>query len=101
MELKGLYNDKTKRNIAMRGVTILSNVKQVYSTLYPNDTYFIECIASDLTFVQLLAKMQEGQNFYDVLGAFDSLVRERIFGMLAKLTNVDYDTIYYLWLGKS
>ncbi len=101
MKLKGIYNDKTKRNTTMRGVTILSNVKQVYSTLYPNDTYFIERITPNLTFVKLLAKIQEGQDFYDVLGASDSLVRERIFGMLAKLANVDYDTIYYLWLKPS
>jgi hypothetical protein len=35
---------------------------------------------------------------YEALGVCDSLVRERVFGELAKIMNVDYDCIYEQWL---
>jgi hypothetical protein len=38
---------------------------------------------------------------YDVLGVDDSLVRERVFGKLSEIMNVDYAVIYKKWLYES
>ena len=51
-----------------------------------------------LTFVQLLADMQRGDDFCKLIGVSDSIVRERIFTLLAVVGGIKYDDIYCMWL---
>ena len=71
-------------------------VSEWYAQNYPDDP---ECgRISYVTFEELLEAMENGEDFYQVIG--DSIVRERIFDEMTQLfspTN-DYDDIYYLWL---
>lgn len=50
------------------------------------------------TFKDLLNALYRGKDVYDVMGVGDSVVRERLFGHLARIINVDYETIYNMWL---
>ncbi|MCI6930894.1 MAG: hypothetical protein MR750_06570 [Methanobrevibacter boviskoreani] len=48
--------------------------------------------------------MQKGNDFYDIVFTdqySDSLMRERIFTILSKVSGVDYDKIYYMWLNNA
>lgn len=49
------------------------------------------------TFNDLYKALQIGMDVYVVLGVGDSIIRERVFGELAKLKGVDYDVIYDMW----
>lgn len=51
-----------------------------------------------LTFGDALAAVSLGSGFYDVLGAGDSLVRERVFAEIADRVGVSYDDVYDAWL---
>ena len=51
------------------------------------------------TFQDLWRALERGDDVYDVMGAGDSIVRERLFDRLAELKRTDYDTIYEMWLG--
>jgi hypothetical protein len=55
-------------------------------------------INSKATFGGLLRVLDNGGNVYEYIGVGDSIIRERVFGKLAKLMNVDYDVIYDKWL---
>ena len=81
-------------------VSILSNVKAIYKNCYPHDK---ECdyLNENISFAQVLARMQEGEDFYQIIGIngfADSIVRERIFDILSVVGGVKYDDIYTLWL---
>lgn len=78
-----------------------SSIKSWYEKAYDDD------LASELNpestfedlWITLTAKGDtKAQEVYNVLGVGDSVVRERVFGHLATLLNVDYDVIYYMWL---
>ena len=55
-------------------------------------------LGKKVTFADLLAAMQAGADVYDVLGAADSVVRERVFAALARRSGKRYSDIYSLWL---
>ena len=79
---------------------ILSNVKSTYTYLYPEDKD-VEYIKDDITFVNVLADMQKGADFYEIVFAeqySDSLMRERIFAILSQVSGINYDRIYSIWL---
>ena len=78
-------------------VSILSKVKETYNNCYPSDTMGND-LNKNLTFVQLLADMQRGEDFYKLIGVSDSIVRERIFTLLAVVGGIKYDDIYCMWL---
>lgn len=78
-------------------VNILSNVRTTYMNCYPSDVEGIN-INNNVSFAQVLARMQEGENFYEIIGICDSLIRERIFNIMAIVGGVKYDDIYTLWL---
>lgn len=56
-------------------------------------------IPKDLTFGQVYDALKDGTEIYSVIGANDSIVRERVFSELSKILKVPYDDIYDLWLG--
>lgn len=78
-------------------VSILSKVKETYNNCYPSDPLG-NALNENLTFVQLLADMQRGENFYKLIGVSDSIVRERIFTLLAIVGGIKYDDVYCMWI---
>ena len=78
-------------------VSILSNVKATYKHLYPSDILG-DSLDGYISFAQVLARMQEGEEFYNIIKVNDSLVREHIFDILAIVGGVKYADIYTMWL---
>lgn len=85
------------KNINGKRVSILSNVKATYINLYPSDELGQE-LNEHISFAQLLASIEEGKNFYETINVGDSIVRERLFSILAIVGGVKYDDIYTRWL---
>ena len=77
-----------------------SNVKAFYLDKYPTDELSQE-IDRNISFKMVFECLDSYGNIYDLIGVGDSLVRERIFEALAKIMNVEYDYIYYQWLGNN
>ena len=68
-----------------------------YVDAYPMD----ECgkdIRKDITFGDLFNCLKDGNDFYSFCGAYDSIVRERVFAKIADIFNVPYDFIYGMWI---
>ena len=85
------------KNINGKRISILSNVKEAYKHCYPTDVLG-DSLDGYISFAQVLARMQEGEDFYDIIKVEDSLVREHIFSILASVGGVKYDDIYTMWL---
>ena len=71
-------------------------VKTVYKKMYPTDDLANE-IDPKLTFKQTFDRMAKGECIYDITKVGDSIIRERIFAILADMYGVTYDEIYNLW----
>lgn len=78
-------------------VSILSKVKDTYKNCYPTDVEGNN-INEHITFVELLASMRHGDDFYEEINVSDSIVRERIFNIMAIVGGITYDEIYQMWL---
>lgn len=50
------------------------------------------------SFDQMLARMYDGDDFYEEFGDVDSADREKVFDEMAKRTGLDYEDIYNTWL---
>ena len=59
-------------------------IKNYYLQQFPTDELGIE-INQDITFYDLFYTIDRRQDVYDLLGVYDSLVRERCFQHLQKL----------------
>lgn len=66
---------------------------------YPNDELAKE-MDGEITFKNLWDGMNAGEDVYEMLGVYDSLIREHVFSELAKRMNTKYETIYNKWLGE-
>ena len=53
----------------------------------------------DFDFDEVIARMTNGENFYEFFGQIDSVDREKVFGELADRTGLDYGDVYDAWLG--
>ena len=71
-------------------------VKTVYKKMYPTDDLADE-IDPKLTFKQTYDRMAKGECIYDITRVGDSIIRERIFAILADMYGVTYNDIYNLW----
>ena len=71
-------------------------VRAVYKKMYPTDDLADE-IDPKLTFKQTYDRMAKGECIYDIIRVCDSVIRERIFAILADIYGVTYDEIYNLW----
>lgn len=85
------------KNINGKRISILSNVKETYKHCYPTDVLG-DSLDGYISFAQVLARMQEGEDFYNIIKVEDSIVREHIFSILASVGGVKYDDIYTMWL---
>lgn len=74
-----------------------TNVKKWYCRAFPSDDVGRH-LNSEITFKDLYTTIKSGLDFYNTIGAGDSLVRERLFAKLAQINRVSYDTIYNMWL---
>jgi antirestriction protein len=85
------------KNITMAKRT---NVKKWYTKTYPTDDLGQE-IKSDIDFWLLWKYMSQGYEIYNILGVYDSLVRERVFEKLSQILGIDYNVVYQKWLNSS
>ena len=72
-------------------------VKDKYIENYPDDEIGNN-INEQLTFLNLYNGMLSGKDVYVMLNVSDSMIRERVFEILANIMEVKYIVIYYLWL---
>lgn len=75
-----------------------SKVYRWYRAAFPHDEWGNEMMNKGITFQDVFECLQVGGNIYALLGAGDSVVRERVFDALATLMGCDYEHIYYQWL---
>ena len=73
-------------------------IKDWYTKEFKDDELGAE-IKDGITFADLDKALTDKKDVYDVLGVGDSIIRERCFEKLSDLLGVDYDNIYYRWLG--
>jgi len=68
------------------------------------DEFQIDRVSDDISLEDIWNAMQKGEDFYTKASVdgkgFDSAVREKIFEGMADKLGLDYDDIYYQWLGK-
>ena len=74
-------------------------IKEFYEKTYPTDD-MVDEMDNSITFQQLLNELIKGNgdNIYEIIGADDSLIRERVFLRLSEIMNIEYEYIYNLWL---
>lgn len=72
-----------------------------YVDKYPHDDWAKENLNKGILFQDVYECLQVGFNIYALLGAGDSIVRERVFEALATLMDCGYEHIYYQWLNHS
>ena len=53
---------------------------------------------NEVTFEDIFNTLDNYGSFYKLIGVYDSLIRERIFSMLAVVMDVEYEYIYNQWL---
>ena len=74
-----------------------TNIKQWYMLNFPEDSMANE-INGNVTFKDLFKTLDTYGDVYDLIGAYDSVIRERLFSELAKIIDVDYSYVYNQWL---
>lgn len=74
-----------------------SKVADWYAVAYPDDEWGNEMMNKGAIFQDVFECLQVGFNIYALLGAGDSIVRERVFTALATLMGCSYDHIYLQW----
>lgn len=74
-----------------------TTIKEWYTTTYSTDEMGQE-INPDATFQDLFEALDNYKDPYDIIGAHDSLIRERCFERLSSLTGNSYDTIHEQWM---
>ena len=72
------------------------NIREYYVNKYPTDELGAG-INPRANFESLWIVIRGGL-FYEYIGVFDSIIRERIFERFSELTGHDYETIYQEWL---
>ena len=94
-----LRTEQDKRDQEQQNVLesrLNANVREWYQSAFPTDELGAE-LDGGLTFKDVLAALSKGDNIYDVLGAYDSVVRERLFWYLAEIQDKSYEEIYDTW----
>jgi len=76
---------------------INSSVKEFYMNEYPTDELGAR-LHDETTFNDVLIGLAVGFDIYKVLGAGDSIIRERVFRKLAEILGRDYEFVYRMWI---
>lgn len=74
------------------------NLKDWYTKEFPDDELGYE-LNDDVDLRRCYSSLGRDPDIYDVMGVGDSVIRERVFAKMADVLGVDYDVIYYKWLG--
>ena len=74
-----------------------SKVADWYAVAYPYDDWGNEMMNKGIIFQDVFECLQVGFNIYALLGAGDSIVRERVFTALATMMGCDYEHVYLQW----
>lgn len=69
-------------------------IKPWYTATYPTDELGKD-FHPDCTFEEVWESIED---VYEIIGAADSIVRERVFQMISELLAVDYSVVYNKWL---
>jgi len=72
-------------------------IREFYVKNYPTDDMG-NGINPKATFVGLLNQLFIGNDVYEYLYVYDSIIRERLFEKLAEELEVGYEYVYKLWL---
>ena len=72
------------------------SIREWYAAVFPSDE--LASKIQDISFYDLVDRMNHGEDVYEILGVKDSIVRERVFDETAQLLHVDYDAVYKKWL---
>ena len=72
-------------------------IREFYLKAFPTDDLGIG-INPKATFAGLLNQLILGNDVYEYLYVYDSIVRERLFEQLGKELEVGYEYVYNLWL---
>ena len=78
-------------------ITEKTKIKEWYVKEYPTDELGVE-LNGEITFYDLFVVLDNYKSVYEALNVWDSIVRERVFGKLSEIMQVDYDYIYEQWL---
>jgi len=73
------------------------SIKEFYVNTYPTDVLGQE-INKEATFNGLNKVLDSKNDVYEYLGVGDSMIRERVFDKLSKISGDSYDVIYNKWL---
>ena len=73
------------------------SIKEFYVNTYPTDVLGQE-INGKATFNGLNKVLDSKNDVYEYLGVGDSMIRERVFDKLSKISGDSYDVIYNKWL---
>lgn len=71
---------------------LTDSIRDWYMANYPTDELGKEL--SSLSFGEILTRMNQGEDFYELMGVGDSLLRERLFTGSSLATGLPYDTFY-------
>lgn len=74
-----------------------TTIKSWYLSAFPTDELG-QKIRHDITFKDLFTALDNYRDVYELMGVFDSIVRERVFAKLAEIMEVEYNYIYDQWL---
>jgi hypothetical protein len=72
------------------------NIKTWYIDTYPTDEMG-EDINPEINFENIFEILDKG-DIYESIGVADSIIRERIFEKLSKISGILYEEIYNKWL---
>ena len=89
--------DVQRQNMRQKELAELGrSIREWYAAAFPSDE--LASKIQDISFYDLVDRMNHGEDVYEILGVKDSIVRERVFDEAAKLLHVDYDAVYKKWL---
>lgn len=74
-----------------------NKIQAWYTCEYPTDDMGAY-IDSNVTFKDVLDGLKSKMDIYTILGAGDSLVREKVFQKLCSILKCDYNYIYNIWM---
>lgn len=106
--LEGDDKKEVEEQIEILNITLMQNdnfgggsekeeIKQWYRGNYPDDDLGNE-LNDAVTFEDLWNVLHNGSDVYEIIGVWDSDVRENLFWRLSEIYGEDYDYVYQKWL---
>ena len=85
------------KQLIIKSEVIKLNIKKWYVETYPSDELGA-FLSDNVSFLSLYHAITNSIDVYNLLNVSDSLTRERVFLKLSQLLNIEYETIYELWI---